>query len=93
MAELVANSGDPDQMPHSVASDLSLLSLLITLTTTVWYENCFMKEYDNMVKKKKKKKLRRQKFFYKIVHAPDWLMFSYQANLVGYRNIPKYWDT
>ena len=31
MGKLFANSGDPDQMPHSVASDLGLLSLPITL--------------------------------------------------------------
>ena len=31
MAKLFANSGDPDQMPHSVASDLGLHCLQITL--------------------------------------------------------------
>ena len=31
MVELSANSGDPDQMPHSVASDLGLHCLPITL--------------------------------------------------------------
>ena len=31
MAKLFANSGDPDQMPHSVASDLVLHCLSITL--------------------------------------------------------------
>ena len=31
MAKLFANSGDPDQMPCSVASDLGLLCLSITL--------------------------------------------------------------
>ena len=31
MATLFANSGDPDQMPHSVASDLGLHCLPITL--------------------------------------------------------------
>ena len=31
MAELFANSGDPDQMPHSVASDVGLHFLPITL--------------------------------------------------------------
>ena len=31
MAKLFANSEDPDQMPHSVASDLGLHYLLITL--------------------------------------------------------------
>ena len=31
MIELFANSGDPDQMPHSVSSDLGLHCLPITL--------------------------------------------------------------
>ena len=31
MARLFANSGDPDQIPHSVASDLGLHCLPITL--------------------------------------------------------------
>ena len=31
MVELFANSGDPDQMPHSVASDQGLLCLPVTL--------------------------------------------------------------
>ena len=31
MAKLFANSGDPDQMPHPVASDLGLQCLPITL--------------------------------------------------------------
>ena len=31
MVDLFANSGDPDQMPHSVASDLGLHCLPITL--------------------------------------------------------------
>ena len=31
MAKLFANSGDPDQMPHSVASDLGLHCLPSTL--------------------------------------------------------------
>ena len=31
MAKLFANSGDPDQMPRSVASDLGLHCLPITL--------------------------------------------------------------
>ena len=30
MVELVANSGDPDQMPHSAASDLGLHCLPVT---------------------------------------------------------------
>ena len=32
MVELFANSGDPDQMPHSAASDLCLHCLPITLS-------------------------------------------------------------
>ena len=31
MAKLFGNSGDPDQTPHAVASDLGLHCLLITL--------------------------------------------------------------
>ena len=31
MVELFANSGDPDQMPHSAVSDLCLHSLQVTL--------------------------------------------------------------
>ena len=31
MVELFTNSGDPDQMPHSAASDLGLHCLHITL--------------------------------------------------------------
>ena len=31
MAKLFANSGDPDQMPHSAASDLGLYCLPVTL--------------------------------------------------------------
>ena len=31
MVELLANSGDPDQMPHSAASDLGLHCLPVTL--------------------------------------------------------------
>ena len=31
MTKLFANSGDPDQMPHSVASDLGLHCLPITI--------------------------------------------------------------
>ena len=31
MAKLFANSGDPDQLPHSAASDLGLYCLPITL--------------------------------------------------------------
>ena len=31
MVELFANSGDPDQTPHSVASDLGLHCLPVTL--------------------------------------------------------------
>ena len=39
MVELFANSGDPDQRPHSVASDLGLHFLPITLlgvTRLLW---------------------------------------------------------
>ena len=32
MAKLFANSGDPDQMPHNVASDLGLHCLPVTLS-------------------------------------------------------------
>ena len=31
MAEVFANSGDPDQMPHSAASDLGLHCLPVTV--------------------------------------------------------------
>ena len=31
MAKIFANSGDPDQMPHSVVSDLGLHCLTVTL--------------------------------------------------------------
>ena len=31
MAQIFANSGDPNQMPHSAASDLGLHCLVITL--------------------------------------------------------------
>ena len=31
MAKLFANSGDPDQTPHTAASDLGMHCLLITL--------------------------------------------------------------
>ena len=31
MIELFANSGEPDQMPHSAASDLVLHCLLVTI--------------------------------------------------------------
>ena len=39
MVELFANSGDPDQMPHSVASDLGLHCLPVTrlgLSSNQW---------------------------------------------------------
>ena len=32
MVELFANCGDPDQMPHSAASDLGLHCLPVTLS-------------------------------------------------------------
>ena len=41
MAKLFANSGDPDQMPHYVASDLGLQNLLLQNQESVeaksWY--------------------------------------------------------
>ena len=51
MVELYANIGDPDQMPCSVASDLGMLSLPVTLlgvsrlqwikgTVYTWYIFC-----------------------------------------------------
>ena len=39
MANLFANSGDPDQMPHSAASDLGLHCLPVALLqTTMGYD-------------------------------------------------------
>ena len=38
MAKLFANSGDPDQMPHSAASDLGLHCLPITLSQVSWLQ-------------------------------------------------------
>ena len=42
MVEIFANSGDPDQMPHSAVSDLSLHCLPITLLGSPDYNglNC-----------------------------------------------------
>ena len=37
MAKLLANSGDPDQTPHSAASDLGLHCLPITLLQVSHY--------------------------------------------------------
>ena len=42
MVELYANSGDPDQMPHSVASDLGLHCLPSTplgVSRLQWVDN------------------------------------------------------
>ena len=39
MAKLFGNSGDPDQMPHSAASDLGLPCLQITL---LWVSRLFV---------------------------------------------------
>ena len=54
MAKLFANSGDPDQMPHSVVTDLGLHCLPITLVwvqdkygTELWCQNLLGK-YRNM---------------------------------------------
>ena len=43
MVDLFANSGDPDQMPHSVASDLGVHCLPITLlgvSRLQWVNGC-----------------------------------------------------
>ena len=43
MAKLFANSGDPDQMPRSAASDLGLHCLPITrlrISWLQWVNNC-----------------------------------------------------
>ena len=40
MVELFANSADPDQTPHSAASDLGLRCLPITLSGVVRMVNC-----------------------------------------------------
>ena len=52
MAKLFANSGDPDQMLHSVASDLGLHCLPITLLPGsglhiryVFFEQCRFNEF------------------------------------------------
>ena len=42
MAKLFANSGDPDQMPHTAVSDLGLHCLLIThlgVSRLQWVDN------------------------------------------------------
>ena len=42
MVELFANSGDPDQMPHSVESDLGLHCLPVTrlgVSSLQWVKN------------------------------------------------------
>ena len=38
MAKLFANSGDPDQTPRSMESDLGLHCLLITLLRVFWLQ-------------------------------------------------------
>ena len=43
MAKLFANSADPDQMPHSAASDLGLHPLRITLlgvSRLMYWDQC-----------------------------------------------------
>ena len=48
MAKLFANSGDPDQTPHSAASDLGLHCLLITLlrvSRLQWVYSCIKMRY------------------------------------------------
>ena len=45
MAKLFANSGDPDQMPHSKASELGLQCLLITLSGVSRLQ-CVNRRYD-----------------------------------------------
>ena len=48
MAKLFANSGDPDQMPHSVASDLGLHCLPITLlwvSRLQWVKQAMSKQF------------------------------------------------
>ena len=44
MAKLFANSGDPDQMPHSVASDLGLHFLPIILLQKMKFQMNLRKE-------------------------------------------------
>ena len=47
MAKLFANSGDPDQMPHSAASDLGLHCLPITFYGSPDYNG--LKDESNLV--------------------------------------------
>ena len=44
MVELFANSGDADQMPHSVTSDLDLhcLPIIILGVSRLQWVNCFI---------------------------------------------------
>ena len=45
MAKLFANSGDPDQMPHSTTSDLGLHCLPMTLlgvSRQQWVNQCLL---------------------------------------------------
>ena len=49
MAKLFANSGDPDQMPHSAASDLGLHCLPVTFYGYLDYsglKKCFIWSYE-----------------------------------------------
>ena len=58
MAKLVANSGDPDQMPRSAGSDLGLHSLPVTLlqvSRLQWVKNVLCKDVCLLKKQKKKK--------------------------------------
>ena len=45
MVELFANSGDPDQTPHSVASDLGLHCWPVTLLGSPDYNALTLKPY------------------------------------------------
>ena len=51
MVELIANSGDTDQMPHSVASDLGLHCLPVTRlgVFSLQWVNSELIEYDFIV--------------------------------------------
>ena len=54
MAKLVANSGDPDQMPCSAASDLSLLCLpstLLWVSRLQWVNGDLKPEYKKTTKR------------------------------------------
>ena len=52
MVELFANSGDPDQMPHSAASDLGLHCLQVTclgVSSLQWVKRSSVHVYDSEV--------------------------------------------